>query len=241
MTQDWSGGVADWWQHEVESDAAYRDEVLPLLLEVMPQNPTGPILDVGAGQGWVSNELSSLGMDLVACDLSEDLAKHSARHVPTVVCRLPELGWIADEAMAGAVVVLVLEHMADVRGLFMETSRVVAAGGFLTVVVNHPFFTAPGSGPVVDPTDGEMLWRMGEYFADGYTDERAGGAEIRFHHRSFGELLTVAASAGWVLHLAVEAPVGEARALGDPLLATQRDVPRLLGLRWHRRLLHSSA
>lgn len=57
---------------------------------------------------------------------------------------------------------MVTEHMANLTRLWSELSRVIAPGGFLVVVQNHPIFTAPGSAPVID-FDQEVLWRFGDY------------------------------------------------------------------------------
>jgi len=47
-------------------------------------------------------------------------------------------------------------------------------------------------------------------------------------------LLTSIAGAGWALERLVEFGVGEGRSAADPLLAAQRQVPRLLSGRWRR-------
>jgi hypothetical protein len=99
------------------------------------------------------------------------------------------------------------------------------------LVVNHPIFTAPESAPIHD-TDGETLWRPGEYFGTGWTDEPAGDGVIRFHHRTMGELLTSAADAGWSLEHMIEVGVTDEQVERTPWLADQRNIPRLLGCRW---------
>ncbi len=45
-------------------------------------------------------------------------------------------------------------------------------------------------------------------------------------------LLNEAAMAGWSLERMVERGAGDGQAMRDPLLALQREVPRLLGVRW---------
>jgi SAM-dependent methyltransferase len=135
----------------------------------------------------------------------------------------------------GASVVLVLEHLDDVTPFFSEARRVVRDGGGLTVVVNHPFYSAPGAVAVTDPVDMEILWRPGTYLDDGYSDEPAGGDTIRFHHRPLGRLLTLAAEAGWSLDRLVEAGVGPGQVRRDPTYASQVHIPRLLGARWTAR------
>ena len=79
----------------------------------------------------------------------------------------------------GAYAVLVVEHLADHRGFFSETTRVVRPGGVLVVVTNHPVWTAPDSSPITD-SDGEVLWRPGECFSSGTVDVAAGGGIVTF-------------------------------------------------------------
>ena len=100
-------------------------------------------------------------------------------------------------------------------------------------VLNHPMFTAPDSAPIVDD-DGELLWRPGRYFDRGYTEEPAGGGRIRFHHRSMAEILNSAADLGLCLEHMVELGPSDAQIERTPVLAGQRHIPRLMGLRWRK-------
>ncbi len=171
---------------------------------------------------------------MVGCDVSARLANRAAAAGPVVVARLPDLSWAGDAAFDGALAVLVLEHLDQVAPLFREAARVVRPGGTLAAVLNHPAMTAMGSAPVFDPVDGEVLWRWGDYFGTGSTEEPAGSATVTFHHRSLGDLLGSASAAGWSLERLVERPAGEGRAERDPLLALQRSIPRLLAVCWRR-------
>lgn len=229
MTQNWET-LAGWWAAEVAGDPVYREEVLPLLLDVLRPEPGRRYLDLGCGQGQGGAVVAAAGATVVGCDVSAALLRQAAGL--RVRGRLPDLGWARDGVFEGAFAVLVIEHLPSVDRLFAEVRRVVRPGGILAAVLNHPAFTAPGAGPFVDPEDGETLWRWGAYFASGTTEEPAGETTVTFHHRPLGALLTAAGAAGWSLQRLVEAPVGPAAASRDPLLAAQRHVPRLLGVRW---------
>ncbi len=101
------------------------------------------------------------------------------------------------------------------------------------MVLNHPMFTAPDSAPIAD-ADGELLWRPGRYFDLGYTEEPAGDGTVRFHHRSTAHLLNAAARTGFCLEQMVELGPSDAQIERTPLLAGQRHIPRLMGLRWRK-------
>ncbi len=221
----WDGPTAAWWQGEVEGDPAYRRDVDPLLAELLDGVVGGLTLDLGCGDGRLLQQYGAVGVDV-----SRDLVRVAAVRGPAVVADVGHLPLAAD-AMTAAFAVLVLEHIADPEPFFAEAARVVAPGGTLAVVANHPVFSAPGSGPFVDPGDGEVLWRWGEYFDRGFSNEPAGTSSVVFHHRSFGDLLTAAADAGWRLERLVERALDPA---GDPLLAAQTQIPRLIGAKWRR-------
>jgi SAM-dependent methyltransferase len=209
----------------VHHDPAYERDVDPILETLLADAPPGPRLDLGCGDGRLLQRFSSIGVDsskeLVRC------ADPDRAVVADVVC-LP----FADRHWAVAYAVLVLEHLGSVTGFFTEAARVTSAGGALVLVINHPIYTAPGSGPFLDPEDGEVLWRWGTYLSPGSTQEPGAGDRVEFHHRSMADLLSEAASAGWDLDRAIERALSPA---GDPLLAAQSEVPRLLGVRWIRR------
>jgi SAM-dependent methyltransferase len=230
----WGDHLVSWWLEEVAGDPAYTNEVIPLLLDLLEPEPGRRLLDLGCGDGRVMAAVAATGAEPVGCDVSRDLAGRAAAIGPVVVARLPDLGWLRPESLDGAYAVLVIEHLPDAAALFSATARVVRRGGDLVLVANHPAFTSPGSGPVVDPEDGEVLWRWGPYLEDGASDQPAGEHRVTFHHRAMGSLLGAAASGGWALERAVERGVGEAQVEHDALLAAQRHIPRLLAVRWRR-------
>jgi len=234
VTLPWDDAVADWWVTEVSTDPVYAEEVVPLAVELLDPLPGLRYLDLGCGEGEVMRAVAGRGARVVGCDLSERLARRAAAAGPVTVCRLPDLGWVRPGALDGAVAVLVMEHLPDSAALFAAAAAAVGAGGVLVVVANHPAYTAPGSGPLVDPDDGEVLWRWGPYMEEGTSTEPAGEGTVTFHHRSLGRLLSQAAAAGWCLERLVEHGVGEKRAAADPLLAAQRQIPRMLAARWRR-------
>jgi SAM-dependent methyltransferase len=152
-----------------------------------------------------------------------------------VADRLPGLASLGDGSFDGAYLSLVLEHLPDERAVFSGLARVVRPGGVLVVVMNHPAWTAPESSPVLDE-DGEPLWRPGRYFGRGWTDLPSGPGIQRFHHRTIADLLTAAASSGWELRRVVEQGVDPIQVERYPVLTGQEHIPRLLGVRWMRRL-----
>jgi len=232
-TDDWTD-LAGWWFAEA-ADPAYQEEVSPLFLQVLRPQRGHVLLDLGCGEGRIGEGLAAQGVRVVGVDVNLELARLASDRHPVFLRRLPDLACVRDEAVDGAYAVLALEHFEDSGCFFAETARVTRAGGSLVVVINHPVYTAPGSGPVMDPSDGELFWRFGEYLSPGRSREPAGDRSVEFIHRPIGTLLTQAATAGWSLDAALEHSVGSRAASRDPILARHGDIPHLMALRWLRR------
>lgn len=215
--------LGEWWVDEITTDPAYEQVVTPMLLEALHPIPGGLYLDLGSGDGRVMRAVAGAGASVHGLDLNPELAGRSSQWGPTMVADLPDLGFIDGRPYDGAYCVLVIEHLDDHRGLFRSVASVVAPRGVFALVMNHPIWTAPSSSPISD-SDGEMLWRPGEYFSSGTTEEPAGENRVTFHHRTISSLLNAAADEGWALERMSEAPHHE--------LEDQRGIPRLLTCRW---------
>ncbi len=215
--------LGEWWLTELEGDPAYETVVTPMLLDVLLPEPGVLYLDLGCGEGRVMATVMERGATVHGVELNPALAMRAALVAPTVLGRLPELRFIRPDSYDAAYCVLVLEHIPDHVAFFRSVAEVVRPGGTLALVINHSVWTAPGSTPITD-TDGEVLWRPGEYMSEGESEEPAGDGTITFHHRSIGSLLNAAADAGWSLQRLTEIPHHE---LGD-----QVGIPRLMASRW---------
>ncbi len=229
--QDWNK-LTGWWLEE-SRDPAYQEEVVPLFLGVLPRTVSGQVvLDFGCGDGRIQDLLASRGAQPIGVDMNLDLLRLASRRHPVVLNYLPQMFCIGDDSVDGAYVVLSLEHFEDSPRFFNEAARVTRAGGWLSVVINHPVYTAPGSGPVLDTTDDELFWRFGDYLTEGRTRDPAGGRTVEFIHRPIWMLLSEAAAAGWSLEMVREQGAGSLAAARDPILAKHRDIPHLMALRW---------
>lgn len=223
---EWNGH-AEWWLEEISHDPIYKLDVLPLLCELTAHMP-GMLLDVGCGEGQV---MALHDGRVIGCDISMELLRHASQRGPVARAELPDLRWLRREVVDGAYLVLVIEHLADLD-IFASLARVVRPGGMLALVMNHPAFTAPGSGPILDQTDGEFLWRWGSYFRAGSSLMPTAEASVTFHHRPLADILNAAALAGWGLQELVERGFSKAAIATEPGYVGQEQMPRLLGARW---------
>lgn len=213
--------LADWWRSEIENDSAYAEVVTPLLLEVLLPEPNRLYLDIGCGEGRVMRAVQAEGGVTHGIDLNSNLLAGLAG---VVVARLPQIP-MQTATYDGVYCVLTLEHIEDHATLFAEASRIVKPGGVLALVMNHPTWTAPESTPITDD-DGEILWRPGEYFSDGFTTVTTADGEVTFYHRPMSQILNAAARSGLHLEMMIEQPHHE--------LTDQPGIPRLLACRWTR-------
>jgi SAM-dependent methyltransferase len=209
----------EWWLGEVAGDPAYEEVVTPMLFEVFSPEPGLRYLDVGCGEGRVMRVVGGMGAAVIGLDLSYELVSHAGSGVVADLIAMP----LRDDSFDGVYSVLTLEHVEDHEAFFSEAARVTKPGGVLALVINHPTWTAPGSTPISD-SDGEVLWRPGDYFSEGRSEVPAGGGSVAFHHRNMANLLSSAAESGWGLEKVCERPHHEFK--------DQAGIPRLLACRW---------
>ncbi|MGQ0849705.1 MAG: methyltransferase domain-containing protein [Actinomycetota bacterium] len=228
MTWD---SLGQWWLRELVIDPAYQEEIGPLLLDLLAPEPGRLYLDLGCGEGWLMAAVREAGGRVVGCDLNSELLRRAAKHGPVVQAALPELRWLRPHSVDGALVGLVLEHLEDEAVFFSAVAQAMRPGGVLALVINHPIWTAPHSGPIED-AGGETLWRPGTYFGRGHSDEPAGRRKVRFYHRTLADLLNASAGAGWALVRMEERGISPAQVERIADYAGQEHIPRLLGVRW---------
>ncbi len=237
---DWDD-LAGWYASEVETDLSYHDTVLPMFDRLMEEGPIDPpaiVVDLGCGEGAALRRMRKTHkgrgpLRLVGCDVSMVLLEAAKAAAPVVRCFLPDLSWLRSGSVDAAFSIYVLDLIAATDVFFAESARVVRPGGSLTVILNHPLFTAPDSAPLLDD-DGEILWRFGTYFSPGPSPTQAGDTPIMLQHRPVSALLSAAAAAGWSLRAMEEHPLSVGFIAAEPGYRGQERIPRFLGARWER-------
>jgi SAM-dependent methyltransferase len=124
-----------------------RDDVVAMLLAAADGN--GPMLDVGCGPGAHARELPGF---VVGTDIAPGMLRVAAVHGGAALVQA-DLGRglpFVDGAFAGALALLVLQHVADPRAAVDELRRVLRRGAPLVLSV--------------PAKDGQLLARRGLYW-----------------------------------------------------------------------------
>jgi SAM-dependent methyltransferase len=229
VSDDWDD-IADWWVAATADGAADSDEMLDVL-RALVSSVGGRTLDLGCGDGQA---LALLGDRAIGVDLSHRLLLAAAEHAPVVRCRLPDLAWIRPGSFDQAVAVGLLDLIADDQEFFEQVASAVRPDGVLVVVMNHPVVTSPDSQALID-ADGQVVWRWGHYLERGELTQPAGHRTVKLHHRPVGELLTNAASAGWLLEQVIEVGATAHTITTSQDERGQEHLPSVLGARWRHR------
>ncbi len=231
---------ARWWQDHFTDgvDPEYEEQILPMVAAWV--RPGDRICEVGCGEGQVARTLMAAGASsVVGVDPSRGQLAAAQRRAggPQYLRGDAERLPLADGTVDGAVVCLVFEHLDVIEAAIGEINRVLAPGGRLLLMLNHPLLQTPGSGWVddhlVDPP--EQYWQIGEYLQPAeIVEEVAKGVHIRFVHRPLGTYLNALADAGLMLEHVEEPAPPPGFLAAAPGYASARHIPRLLALSLRR-------
>ena len=154
------------WASQYDADNAAKGFELPYYMAgfVARHVPVdaGPILDAGAGTGWVGRTLSALGyQDITAIDLSAEMLAVAAAigcYKDTRVMRLGDPLDFADNHFTAATCVGSFgPGHAPPESLF-ELARVVRPGGHVIFNVVEATWMDQGFPPVIDNLEGDGVW-----------------------------------------------------------------------------------
>ena len=133
------------------------------------------VLDLGCGTGRHTAWLAEAGGRVTAVDFSAGMLEQARRkasngEVRFIAHDLHEPLPFGDASFDAVVSGLVLEHLRDLRGFFVEAHRVLRPAGRAVISAMHPAmflrgsqarFTDPDSGEVVQP--GSLPHRFGDF------------------------------------------------------------------------------
>jgi len=170
------GKVADWYDELLKSKGTFQTEViLPNLLRRMDLKKSDRVLDVACGQGFFAHEFFRAGATVIGTDISRELI-HIAQKSVSVAAKerlvfmeapADAMPSIPDRSVDQVTIVLAIQNIEDVRGVFMECARILKPMGKLHVVLNHPAFRIPkGSDWGWDELRKVQFRRMDKYLSE---------------------------------------------------------------------------
>lgn len=146
------GKVASWYDSHLEtSKETYHEKVVyPNLLRLLGEVKGKKILDLACGQGQFIRMLAQAGANLIGVDLGKELIEIAEKkngpykfHVHYFASPSHDLYMIKSGTQDIAVCVLALQNIEKLADTIKEVSRVLAQGGMLYMVINHPSFRNP--------------------------------------------------------------------------------------------------
>ncbi|MGO9197998.1 MAG: class I SAM-dependent methyltransferase [Acidimicrobiales bacterium] len=229
---DWDA-IAPWWRETFSNgaDLEYELQILPVAASHLAGRER--ILDVGTGEGQLARRLVTnvpppalvAGIDPYFRQLANALEQGGG---PVYAQARGEQLPFPAGAFDGVVCCLVIEHADDPDAVLAEMVRVLAPGGVLLLLINHPVVQGPGSGFVDDRVLDERYWRIGPYLTEQVVVEEVDpGVPVRFSHRPLSGYINPLCDAGLVL-TRLEEPEPPLEFLSDSYdLSLERAMPRL--------------
>jgi SAM-dependent methyltransferase len=129
--------------YDEEGDTKPSNALLerPATRSLLPEEPTGRVLDAGCGAGHLAADLEARGATVVGLDASREMLGYAVDRGCVDVLRA-DLGAplpFADETFDGVASSLAFHYVRDWDVLFRELRRVLVPGGWLVCSVQHPF------------------------------------------------------------------------------------------------------
>lgn len=140
------GKVAEWYDTLLEKDSdTYQSKViLPNLMRVLDLKRGERVIDIACGQGFFARACAEAGAAVTGADISPELVtlarEQSPREISYYAAPSHELSFATEGSYDTAIIVLAIQNIEKMSETFAEARRVLAPGGRLVLVVNHPTF-----------------------------------------------------------------------------------------------------
>lgn len=145
------GNVAEWYDEYLEKseDSYQKNVILPNILRILNIKKGDRVLDLACGQGLFSRAFSGAGARVTGVDASHELIglakKHSSKNIVYYAASADKLDMVTPRFFGVAVIILAIQNIKNMAGVFSECCRVLAPSGRLIIVMNHPAFRIPQS------------------------------------------------------------------------------------------------
>jgi ubiquinone/menaquinone biosynthesis C-methylase UbiE len=141
--------VAGWYDELLEAspDSYQRQVILPNLLRLLAIKKNDHILDLACGQGFFARAMADGGARVVGVDAALELIalakKHSPKSISYYISSADHLDMLDPASFTAVVIILAIQNIKDMSGVFAACNRVLAPNGRFIMVINHPAFRIP--------------------------------------------------------------------------------------------------
>lgn len=140
--------VAPWYDEHLASAGTYQtDLLLPHMMRIVDPGARDVICDIGCGQGFFSRAFARSGARVIGVDASPRLIDAAKRQggdtISYFTSSADSMRNVATASCTKAVIILALQNMERAQDVLVEASRILAPGGKLFIVLNHPAFRIP--------------------------------------------------------------------------------------------------
>jgi SAM-dependent methyltransferase len=229
----WADHAAEWiaWARAPGHDSYsqfHRDAFLPLL-----PAPGRKTLDLGCGEGRLSNHLAGLGHTVVGIDRSPMMVEAARAAYPEIAFEVADAADLPfqDESFDCVVAFMSLQDTEDLDAVIRECGRVLSEDGRFCFAVVHPMNSV---GLFEEPTADSRFVIEGSYLDDSFYEDSVArdGLTMTFvsKHRPLHSYADALAEAGFVIERIREPGVPDEAVREERTLRWQR-IPLFLHCR----------
>lgn len=165
------GHVADWYNNHLANDDTYHAKVvLPNLLRVVDLKPHESLLELGCGQGFFVEAFAKTSKKVTGVDVGRALitkAKERGVSATFIVGSADDLAILKGQTFDVVTIILALQNMKQLSAVCKNIARLLAPGGRVVLVLNHPAFRIPKLTSWGTDQDAKVQYRR----VDGYMSE----------------------------------------------------------------------
>ena len=141
------GGVAQWYHETVEDSASYQSSlILPNIIRLLDIKKGEMILDLACGEGFFARRFAKNGAKVIGVDIAKELIEIAQKQSPEIkyhAAAADKIPFIASQSIDKLTIILALQNIENVAGVFQECARVLKPAGKMLIVLNHPAFRIP--------------------------------------------------------------------------------------------------
>lgn len=238
--------VAEWYGTHLSAPGTYQSEVVwPGAMKLLGVGPGKTFLDVACGEGSFAQLVTRNGGSVVGIDAAPTLIRQAQnKHIRNAEFLVGDAVSadrnLKDRKFDGAAVVLALQNINDMPGMFASVAKVLNKNAPIVIVLNHPAFRIPRQSSWGFEDERKLMYRR----VDSYMSEAA--IPMQMHpgdaptinttsfHRPISSYITALSASGFVVD-AMEEWISHKESTSGPRAKAEnrvrREVPMFLAIR----------